>query len=140
MFVYFYFSYLISRSDVLIHKDKLLNPEKPSSYHPGSFHKIQKKIPRKTNISRRISPCLSTYLLFLSDLPLHGNNLCLRTALHKGQDIIQHTVRLSSMSHYARHTDHNRLVDVLLTRFGRRYSIPASYLSQQTFYHHSFFL
>ena len=33
--------------DVLMHKDKLLNPEKPSSYHPGSFHKIQKKSPER---------------------------------------------------------------------------------------------
>ena len=84
---------------------------------------------RKTTVSRRIFACLSTYLLFLSDLPLHGNNLCLRTALHKSQDIIHHAIRLGSMSHYGRHADHNRLVDILLIDFGCRNSISASYLS-----------
>ena len=95
---------------------------------------------RKTTVSRRIFACLSTYLLFLSDLPLHGNNIRFRAVLYKSQDVIHQAVCLSGMSHYSRHANHNRLMDILLSCFSCRYGISASYLSQQAFYHHSLFL
>ena len=85
---------------------------------------------RKTTVSRRIFACLSTYLLFLSDLPLHGNNIRFRAVLYKSQDVIHQAVRLSGMSHYSRHANHNRLMDILLSCFSCRYGISASYLSQ----------
>ena len=85
---------------------------------------------RKTTVSRRIFACLSTYLLFLSDLPLHGNNIRFRAVLYKSQDVIHQAVCLSGMSHYSRHANHNRLMDILLFRFGCRHGISTSYFSQ----------
>lgn len=107
-----------------------LNPLPINTFKAKSFFA---KIPRKTNVLQRIPFHFPFYLLFLSNLPLYEGNLRFRAFLYKSQDVIHHAVRLGSMSHYGRHDNHNRLMDVLLIRFGYRHSISASYFSQQTF-------
>ena len=72
--------------------------ERPMS--PGGFHPVYPHIYFPYLISRSTETISASVLL-----------------LHESQDIIHQPVRLSGMSHYGRHSDHNRLVDILLSCF-----------------------